>query len=71
MVDLQSSDVFHLSLLGGGQPVVGIAVQAPFILADVVISLAVQAPFSLMLEDAQDDCSSSSHGSINGEEIKK
>ena len=44
MVDLQSSDVVHLSLLGGGLPVVGIAVEAPFQLTAVVISLAVQAP---------------------------
>ena len=44
MVNLQSSDVLCLSLLGGGLPVVGIAVQAPFVLAAVVISLAVQAP---------------------------
>ena len=44
MVDLHSSDVLHLSLLGGGLPVVGIAVQPPFVLAAVVISLAVQAP---------------------------
>ena len=44
MVDLQSSDVVHLSLLGRGLPVVGITVEAPFQLAAVVISLAVQAP---------------------------
>ena len=72
MVNLQSSDVLHLPLLGGGLPVVGIAIQAPFVLAAVVISLAVQVPFhALMLEDSWDDCSSSSHGSINGEEVKK
>ena len=44
MVDLQSNDVICLSLLGRGLPVVGITVQAPFVLAAVVISLAVQAP---------------------------
>ena len=42
MVDLQSSDVVRLSLLGGGLPVVGVTVEAQ--LAAVVISLAVQAP---------------------------
>ena len=44
MVDLHSNDVVHLPLLGGGLPVVGITVEAPFVLAAVVISLAVQAP---------------------------
>ena len=44
MVNLQSSDAVHLSLSGGGLPVVGITVEAPFQLAAVVISLAVQAP---------------------------
>ena len=44
MVDLQSNDVIHLFLLGGGLSVVGITVQAPFVLAAVVICLAVQAP---------------------------
>ena len=37
MVNLQSSDVLHHSLLGGGLPVVGIIVQAPFVLAAVVM----------------------------------
>ena len=44
MVDLHSSDVLHLSLLGRGLPVIGITVQAPFVLAAVVISHAAQAP---------------------------
>ena len=44
MVDLHNNDVVHLPLLGGGLPVVGITVQAPFVLVAVVISLAVQAP---------------------------
>ena len=44
MVNLHSNDVVHLPLLGGGLPVVGIAVEAPLELAAVVISLAVQAP---------------------------
>ena len=45
MVDFQSSDVPHLPLLGGGLPVVGITIQAPFVLAAVVTALAVQVPF--------------------------
>ena len=44
MVNLHSNDVVHLALLGGGLPVVGITVQAPFVLAAAVISLSVQAP---------------------------
>ena len=45
MVDFQIRDVLHLPLLGGGLPVVGIAIQAPLVLAALVTVLAVQVHF--------------------------